>query len=130
MNALTRQIVTEVAKKHKTAAERNDREFQMLVEAAWWTHVLLEHGVGLQARAMRLWQQFHPEQFSDGYLCDYDPWVYDVELAISDIVGRAMQRIVDRNPELQLTAYGDWPVECLKPKLTDLPLFAWMELAR
>jgi hypothetical protein len=128
MNALTRRIVTEVAKKNKAAAERNDREFQMLVEAAWWTHVLLEHGVTLQSRALRLWQQFHPEQFSDGYLCDYDPWVYDVELAISDIVGRAMQRIVDRNPELQLTAYGDWPAECLKPKLTDLPLFAALEM--
>ena len=127
MNELTRQLVEEVARRHKKIAERNDREFRMLVEAAWWNHLLIERGVGLQARALRLWQQFHPEQFSDGYLCDYDAWVYDVELAISDIVVRAMQRIADRNPELQLTAWGDYPRECLRPKVTDLPLFAGMK---
>ena len=122
MNELTRCLVIETAKKHKRVAANDSDRFMQLVRNYYWDHITSNYGVPIQERAFRLWRQFHPEHFDEeGYLNDYEPEIFDIELAISEIVMRALDRMIARSQDLRLDDWGDLHITIATPQM-GLPL--------
>ena len=119
MNQLTRSLVIQTAKKYKSAAKKNDSNFLHLLESAHWNEIVGRYGFEIQCRAMRLIAFSRPELFdSDGYIKSYDNQVYDLELEISRICVRIIERKIQRDPELRLDLdYGDLPERIADPQL-------------
>ena len=67
MNKLTRDIVTETAKRHKSLAVKNGDKFAWKVECAHWNYILDKMGCDRMIRAGRLMSAFHPELQIDDY---------------------------------------------------------------
>jgi len=110
MNDLTKRLLAEAAKKYKTLAERNDADFHFHVYNAYCDHIIDVLGSGLMLRACRLLKLFSPQYFDpDGYLLDYVPCVYNVELKLSAMVMRMAWKIVERTPELKLDEWDEVP---------------------
>ena len=128
MNALTRQIIEETIGRHKRIAKENGDDFAYLIQTHYWDFIIGIYGEPLKARAERLFIALRPD-FADPdeptRLSD-DWYGTEIDERLSDIVMGIIDRMVDREPELQLTTWGDYPAEYLKPKITDLPLFATM----
>jgi len=117
MNDLTRQLVAETAKKHKSLARAGGFQFDSKVMSAHWNYLLIEFGIDLKARALRLWEQFHPEQFEDGFLKTHNNQVYDIEIRLSEKVKRVMLRKIEREPELNLDNWGDYHQQIANPQM-------------
>lgn len=118
MNALTKQIVAQVAKDNKALALRNDSAFAHQVRVAHWQHLLAEHGIDLKQRALDLWQRCHPEMFDDqGWLKCCHCRLAACDIALSHIAARVLQRKIARTPALQLTPWGDYPVTIAQPQM-------------
>ena len=119
MNQLTRSLVIQTAKKYKSAAKKNDSDFGYLLGLVHWDNLINRLGPELQSRAMRLFARYHPELFdSDGYIKSYDNQVYDLELEISRLCVRIIERKIQRDPELRLDLdYGDLPERIADPQL-------------
>jgi len=119
MNQLTRSLVIQTVKRHKSAAKKNNSDFGHLLGVAHWNEVINRLGPELQSRAMRLFARFHPELFdSDGYIKSYDNQVYDLQVKISRICVRIIERRIQRDPELRLDLdYGDLPERIADPQL-------------
>lgn len=118
MNDLTYNLLTELGKKYKKQAEKNDADFRFIVYNAYCDRIVETIAADKMLRACRLWRAFHPEHFDDsGYLLDYEPSIYDIELVLSDIVMRLTWRIVERSPELKLDEWSEVPQAEVQLKL-------------
>jgi len=122
MNEITERVVREVAMGNKAVARRNDITFDFLVRDAHWDELVRRYGWRLKERALVIWRWYHPEMFelgSDGvwYLRDYVGQVFDVDLALSGVVGRVLRRKCKREVALQLEDWGDLPVRLVDPQI-------------
>ena len=118
MNDLTREIVKKIAKENKRLAARNGSYFRVAVEVEHWAEMIAIYGVPLKERALSRWRRWHPEQFDDeGYLRSYEPEFDYVELRISEICVRILERKVAHDPALRLDDWGDYPVRLVKPQM-------------
>ena len=117
MNALTRQIVTQVAQENKALARRNDDGFRFRVREAHWAEMIARYGWQMKVRALELWKIYHPEHFEGEFLRDYDPRVFDLDVALSHIVSRVLGRKIKRTPDLQLFDWGDLPQRVAEPQM-------------
>jgi len=118
VNELTRKIVIATALENKSAVRNNPAIFEHRVISAYWDEMVSLYGVDLKQRALDLWCVFHPEHFEDGFLRDYDFRIFDIEMALSNLVMRVLRRKVARTPELQLSRdWGDLPKLTVDPQL-------------
>ena len=106
MNALTKKIVDDAIREHPSQAKRGGWALESIIEREHWNYLVGSVGVEKKERALRLWRACHPEHFEDGYLMTYNAQVYDVEIWLSGIAVRAMEREIACRPELQLS--DDW----------------------
>ena len=104
MNDITTRAVIEACKENKTLAKRaatGDQHaktmFAYKVYDSWATEVLCTVGFPLKERALSLMMGFCPQAFEDGFLIDGD---LDVE--ISEIIERMMQKKIEADKLLQL----------------------------
>lgn len=108
MNTLTVDVVTYCARQHRSGALKSTHEFKMIVESEYWARLMLDFGIERKFHAIALFSMFHPECVDSelGYaLTD------EIEVAISDIVVRSMERRIANNPDIHLDDYGTLAVE-------------------
>lgn len=118
MNEITQTVVAQAARDHKAEAKRNGEKFTHLVQVYHWDEIINRAGWQLKSRALQIWEWFHPELFVDGILDDgAGPWAFDVDVALSRLVVRVLERKIKRDPELKLEDWGDLPQRVADPQL-------------
>jgi len=113
MNELTRKLVIQTARANHRSAERNADAFFSILRSAHDNHITHALRIPLKFRAQRLWQLFHPEDFDDGFL---ENW--DIEEELSRRVNRLALKIVRKyRPQMKLDDYGALPQQVAHPAL-------------
>ena len=112
MNELTRKLVVQTARQYPRSAKLNSDAFLSKLQFAYADYIATELLIPLKFRALKLWQNFHPEHFDDGFL---DNW--EIEEAISLRVERITDFTIRNRPELQLDDYGDLPRQVAHPAI-------------
>lgn len=114
MNDITRQIVTNTARKYKRLAGENGHDFYLKVQEAYHIYLMGEIGYRRKERALRLFHIFRPDVFDQaGYLMDCTRRGYEIDVCISRIAIDSMYRLAP-----PLDDYGNLPVKIAKPQMT------------
>ena len=121
MNELTRELVIEVATKHRnTIIKHGVGAIGWTLQAHYENHMIAKYAVDLKFRAMEIYRWFHPEYFdSEGYLHEFADMVFDVDNQLSSMAIRVLWRRVRRDPALQLSdGWGELAQFTAQPQLS------------
>lgn len=116
INGITCQAIEDALKEYGGKGSANkyleDKEahpeFVFKVEDCWWTILMAEVGWQYKERALKLWKLFHPEHFgqSGEWLDEDDDSKFDLDVRLSGIAVRTMQRYINAHEDKQLNVVG------------------------